>query len=537
MVIKVYNSQVGVSKQSSFVETAKLNSNFGQAAFQGQQLLAEGVKSIEDYQAKQKELDKKNTIDETVNKSLEELIALESEMYDVEGIYTGVPTSEKESLFIKKREEIIGKNTTGLNLNLKTEIKNKYQASSINIVRTFSNAQNGIIKDKALGNALENIQNTSANIDFSNPANVVNELLKVNEEMEFLFNAGLINSESYLELKDTTVSSVLSNAIKQTAANIGYADFEDVLNGENIDYPILSNITGLLNNDEAALNVYDTIITQQINEFKNRDDLFTIKSNNWELDNQQTIQNLNSNNLDTRKIAVQDIQEAFNLNLINQDKYNSYLKVINASGAFATNDNLNKIMTLQSELSTGTLTRTDLANIDRSLISQTTYDSFYAQINAADNLNEGNIRQYAYSTFGVETGMLDPDNTDHQAISGVLKKIDGDLAQWRLGDFTKLSEEYGQDITKMSFEQFGLLAVEVGRKQSRNIRLNYFMAKIKQINSALEGEFVNSIKPIDFRNYNKWEADAIANGLNPDDAIYARSELNMYSDFLDGISE
>ena len=47
MAIKLYKSQINVSKQSSTVETAKLSPNFGQQAFQAQQNFLDLTQQIE----------------------------------------------------------------------------------------------------------------------------------------------------------------------------------------------------------------------------------------------------------------------------------------------------------------------------------------------------------------------------------------------------------------------------------------------------------------------------------------------------------
>ena len=94
MAIKVLNSQVGLTRQSSSVETAKLNQDFGQDVFRGQMAVAEGIASVEEYQKQKKILDRENKKDEAVNGAMEELIQLESEMYDAEGLYKDVATAD-----------------------------------------------------------------------------------------------------------------------------------------------------------------------------------------------------------------------------------------------------------------------------------------------------------------------------------------------------------------------------------------------------------------------------------------------------------
>ena len=55
MAIKLYKSQINISQQPSTVETAKLNPNFGQEVFQGQQSLLKVATAIEDAHRKAEE--------------------------------------------------------------------------------------------------------------------------------------------------------------------------------------------------------------------------------------------------------------------------------------------------------------------------------------------------------------------------------------------------------------------------------------------------------------------------------------------------
>tara|TARA_R110001592_G_scaffold360655_1_gene669443 strand:- start:614 stop:2887 length:2274 start_codon:yes stop_codon:yes gene_type:complete len=74
MAIKLYKSQINVSKQSSTVETAKLSPNFGQQAFQAQQNFLDLTQQIENkYQKIQEDKDVLQTTTE-YNENLNEII-------------------------------------------------------------------------------------------------------------------------------------------------------------------------------------------------------------------------------------------------------------------------------------------------------------------------------------------------------------------------------------------------------------------------------------------------------------------------------
>jgi len=126
MAIKVLNSQVGLTRQSSSVETAKLNQDFGQDVFRGQMAVAEGIASVEEYQKQKKILDRENKKDEAVNGAMEELIQLESEMYDAEGLYKDVATADKEELFIKKCTHDSNPNREKINRDVVGAVKTIY---------------------------------------------------------------------------------------------------------------------------------------------------------------------------------------------------------------------------------------------------------------------------------------------------------------------------------------------------------------------------------------------------------------------------
>lgn len=537
MAIKVLNSQVGLTRQSSSVETAKLNQDFGQDVFRGQMAVAEGIASVEEYQKQKKILDRENKKDEAVNGAMEDLIQLESEMYDAEGVYKDVPTADKEELFIKKRNEIISGYTKGYNTNLATEIKNDYNAKSLQIVRQFSNAQNGIIKNKAITNKLENINNKANSIDYNSPAEVIKDLSAINTDLEFLLDTGLINADGYFQIKNDTMASVLKESITQIAPNIGYQEFADIVNGQSATtQPILTGVVNLLNDDDLAREIYDQYTTDKINQIKQRNDVIELESIDWEINNKSVIQDLNSNDVKTRQGAFAIIQEARDTNVITESKYLEYASVINAKGAFAVVDDVNLIIELENELSAGTLTRKTLTAKDRNRISKKTYDNFLQSIETYKNSTLSDGRRYLYAEYGVETGMLDPNNADHQAISVAIKQADGDFQQWDLGDFDGLKKEYpDQEIDGMSVNQFVIMVIQKSKERSINVRKNAFFSKVKTTQTTVQDDLQKlGIPPIDANNYNKWETDAINKGLLLEDSVYIRSQFNMYGDFLDG---
>jgi hypothetical protein len=537
MAIKVLNSQVGLTRQSSSVETAKLNQDFGQDVFRGQMAVAEGIASVEEYQKQKKILDRENKKDEAVNGAMEDLIQLESEMYDAEGVYKDVPTADKEELFIKKRNEIISGYTKGYNTNLATEIKNDYNAKSLQIVRQFSNAQNGIIKNKAITNKLENINNKANSIDYNSPAEVIKDLSAINTDLEFLLDTGLINADGYFQIKNDTMASVLKESITQIAPNIGYQEFADIVNGQSATtQPILTGVVNLLNDDDLAREIYDEYTTDKIDQIKQRNDVIELEAIDWEINNKSVIQDLNSNDVKTRQGAFAIIQEARDTNVITESKYLEYASVINAKGAFAVVDDVNTIIELTNQLSAGTLTRKGLTGIDRKNISKQTYDNFLQSIETYKNSTLSDGRRLLYAEYGVETGMLDPNNEDHKAISVAIKQADGDFQQWDLGDFDGLQKEYpDQKIDEMSVNQFVLMVINKSKERSINVRKNAFIGKINYLNGLYQQEIQDAGLPlINFNNYNQWDQNAANKGLDIDLLSFIRGDLYLYGDFLDG---
>ena len=537
MAIKVLNSQVGLTRQSSSVETAKLNQDFGQDVFQGQMAVAEGIASVEEYQKQKKILDRENKKDEAVSGAMEDLIQLESEMYDVEGLYKDVPTADKEELFIKKRNEIISGYTKGYNTNLATEIKNDYNAKSLQIVRQFSNAQNGIIKNKAITNKLENINNKANSIDYNSPAEVIKDLSAINTDLEFLLDTGLINADGYFQIKNDTMASVLKESITQIAPNIGYQEFADIVNGQSATtQPILTGVVNLLNDDDLAREIYDEYTTDKIDQIKQRNDVIELEAIDWEINNKSVIQDLNSNDVKTRQGAFAIIKEARDTNVITESKYLEYASVINAKGAFAVVDDVNTIIELTNQLSAGTLTRKGLTGIDRKNISKQTYDNFLQSIETYKNSTLSDGRRLLYAEYGVETGMLDPNNADHKAISVAIKQADGDFQQWDLGDFDGLQKEYpDQKIDEMSVNQFVLMVINKSKERSINVRKNAFIGKINKLNGLYQQEIQDAGLPlINFNNYNQWDQNAANKGLDIDLLSFIRGDLYLYGDFLDG---
>lgn len=537
MAIKVLNSQVGLTRQSSSVETAKLNQDFGQDVFRGQMAVAEGIASVEEYQKQKKILDRENKKDEAVNGAMEDLIQLESEMYDAEGVYKDVPTADKEELFIKKRNEIISGYTKGYNTNLATEIKNDYNAKSLQIVRQFSNAQNGIIKNKAITNKLENINNKANSIDYNSPAEVIKDLSAINTDLEFLLDTGLINADGYFQIKNDTMASVLKESITQIAPNIGYQEFADIVNGQSATtQPILTGVVNLLNDDDLAREIYDEYTTDKIDQIKQRNDVIELEAIDWEINNKSVIQDLNSNDVKTRQEAFATIQEARDTNVITESKYLEYASVINAKGAFAVVDDVNTIIELTNQLSAGTLTRKGLTAVDRKNISKQTYDNFLQSIETYKNSTLSDGRRLLYAEYGVETGMLDPNNEDHKAISVAIKQADGDFQQWDLGDFDGLQKEYpDQKIDEMSVNQFVLMVINKSKERSINVRKNAFIGKINYLNGLYQQEIQDAGLPlINFNNYNQWDQNAANKGLDIDLLSFIRGDLYLYGDFLDG---
>lgn len=537
MAIKVLNSQVGLTRQSSSVETAKLNQDFGQDVFRGQMAVAEGIASVEEYQKQKKILDRENKKDEAVNGAMEDLIQLESEMYDAEGVYKDVPTADKEELFIKKRNEIISGYTKGYNTNLATEIKNDYNAKSLQIVRQFSNAQNGIIKNKAITNKLENINNKANSIDYNSPAEVIKDLSAINTDLEFLLDTGLINADGYFQIKNDTMASVLKESITQIAPNIGYQEFADIVNGQSATtQPILTGVVNLLNDDDLAREIYDEYTTDKIDQIKQRNDVIELEAIDWEINNKSVIQDLNSNDVKTRQGAFAIIKEARDTNVITESKYLEYASVINAKGAFAVVDDVNTIIELTNQISAGTLTRKGLTGIDRKNISKQTYDNFLQSIETYKNSTLSDGRRLLYAEYGVETGMLDPNNEDHKAISVAIKQADGDFQQWDLGDFDGLQKEYpDQKIDEMSVNQFVLMVINKSKERSINVRKNAFIGKINKLNGIYQQEIQDAGLPlINFNNYNQWDQNAANKGLDIDLLSFIRGDLYLYGDFLDG---
>jgi len=289
-----------------------------------------------------------------------------------------------------------------------------------------------------------------------------------------------------------------------------------------------------MENDLKAREVFDAVNIAKINRIENEQNNFKASALNWVNENQDIIQGLNSNDAIVRSESWNKIQAAHTLNLITTDLYTSYANIANAFGSFAVVDDMAVIMDLQNKISTKTLTLDDLAGIDRSKITQATYNSMFSTVNTYHNAQQSDARTYLYSIFNVETAMLDSTNSDHQVISAIIKKVDGDYAQYMLGDMEVLNAEYpDKDISKMPFSQFSIYAANEAFKQAKNVRINALIAKVKEFNTYFL-ELYPYLPPMDAKNINKYFLEAIEKGMPLEEAQELKGRFMLYNDLLDG---
>mgnify|MGYP003650227383 FL=1 len=578
MAIKVLNSQVGLTRQSSSVETAKLNQDFGQDVFRGQMAVAEGIASVEEYQQQKKILDRENKKDEAVSGAMEDLIQLESEMYDVEGLYKDVPTADKEELFIKKRNEIISGYTKGYNTNLTTEIKNDYNAKSLQIVRQFSNAQNGIIKNKAYTNKVDNINNKANNIDYSNPVEFIKDLSAINRDLEFLLDTNLINADGFLALKNDAVTKLLNGAFEQlyptavttenytTTDDVDFSDMLELINGDT-ENDLLTPLLRLLNDDDAALKTFFDYQKKSVDAVNMQTNILEAESSNWLNQNQTAVRDINSDDSETRRAAFTLIENAFNRNFITEQVYNAARTKMNNTKGFAIADDPDVIIALNNDFDNGMLDLTDLAGTYKyqtengekevdinDVLTKQTYDNFYTRVSTQQTKSESRATAKLYSTFNIEVGGINPTDPRHIAMMGFLNEAKVDMLNYLDGNFEDLDKKYGtENIDKLGFQKFSNLVIETTKDNSVGVRVIAFYETIKQLSETLKPDsiysplFVGNVGgPVfDVNNFNAWAKSAIdfaATVENPTIASQIRKSVNMarmtyndYREFFDGI--
>jgi len=537
MAIKVYTPQINVNKQSSFIESQKLSRDFGQDVFEGIQGLAQGTKEVAEFAFKREQLKQKTEKDKIINDIREEAIRVENEMDSPDGEYKDqFTTANMDEFFDSYMDSYIAEQTLDLSGNFKQDVINFANSQILQAKSRIGTTQNTILKNDALSGSLESINKAIDEVDYSSTTSVAITLDTFNNEMESISNLGLYDALQLEELRTDTVGRLLEKAIYQTSNVTGYVDYEELLSGENID-PIISPILAMMENDLKAREVFDAVNIAKINRIENEQNNFKASALNWVNENQDIIQGLNSNDAMVRAESWNKIQAAHTLNLITTDLYTSYANIANAFGSFAVVDDMAVIMDLQNKISTKTLTLDDLAGIDRSKITQATYNSMFSTVNTYHNAQQSDARTYLYSIFNVETAMLDSTNSDHQVISAIIKKVDGDYAQYMLGDMEALNAEYpDKDISKMPFSQFSIYAANEAFKQAKNVRINALIAKVKKFNELHLGPDTDYpyLPPMDAKNINKWFLEAIEKGMPLGDQQYLKGDFMIYNDLLDG---
>jgi len=537
MAIKVYTPQINVNKQSSFIESQKLSRDFGQDVFEGIQGLAQGTKEVAEFAFKREQLKQKTEKDKIINDIREEAIRVENEMDNPDGEYKDqFTTANMDEFFDSYMDSYIAEQTLDLSGNFKQDVINFANSQILQAKSRIGTTQNTILKNDALSGSLESINKAIDEVDYSSTTSVAITLDTFNNEIESISNLGLYDALQLEELRTDTVGRLLEKAIYQTSNVTGYVDYEELLSGENID-PIISPILAMMENDLKAREVFDAVNIAKINRIENEQNNFKASALNWVNENQDIIQGLNSNDAMVRAESWNKIQAAHTLNLITTDLYTSYANIANAFGSFAVVDDMAVIMDLQNKISTKTLTLDDLAGIDRSKITQATYNSMFSTVNTYHNAQQSDARTYLYSIFNVETAMLDSTNSDHQVISAIIKKVDGDYAQYMLGDMEALNAEYpDKDISKMPFSQFSIYAANEAFKQAKNVRINALIAKVKKFNELHLGPDTDYpyLPPMDAKNINKWFLEAIEKGMPLGDQQYLKGDFMIYNDLLDG---
>ena len=537
MAIKVYTPQINVNKQSSFIESQKLSRDFGQDVFEGIQGLAQGTKEVAEFAFKREQLKQKTEKDKIINDIREEAIRVENEMDNPDGEYKDqFTTANMDEFFDSYMDSYIAEQTLDLSGNFKQDVINFANSQILQAKSRIGTTQNTILKNDALSGSLESINKAIDEVDYSSTTSVAITLDTFNNEMESISNLGLYDALQLEELRTDTTGRLLEKAIYQTSNVTGYVDYEELLSGENID-PIISPILAMMENDLKAREVFDAVNIAKINRIENEQNNFKASALNWVNENQDIIQGLNSNDAMVRAESWNKIQAAHTLNLITTDLYTSYANIANAFGSFAVVDDMAVIMDLQNKISTKTLTLDDLAGIDRSKITQATYNSMFSTVNTYHNAQQSDARTYLYSIFNVETAMLDSTNSDHQVISAIIKKVDGDYAQYMLGDMEALNAEYpDKDISKMPFSQFSIYAANEAFKQAKNVRINALIAKVKKFNELHLGPDTDYpyLPPMDAKNINKWFLEAIEKGMPLGDQQYLKGDFMIYNDLLDG---
>ena len=537
MAIKVYTPQVNVNKQSSFIESQKLPRDYGQDVFEGIQGLAQGASDVAEFFFQKEQLKQKTEKDKIINDIREESIRVENEMDNPNGEFQGDFTSSNmDEFFDSYMDNYIKEQTLNLSGNFKQEVINTANSQILQAKSRIGTTQTNILKNEALTGAVQAINKAIDEVDYNSTASVSITFDTFNNEMEAIAGLGLYDALQLEELRTDTLGRLLEKAITSKSPVTGYVDYEELLTGEKVD-PILSPILAMLENDLKARDVFDAVNIAKINRIENEQNNFKASALNWVNENQDIIQWLNSNEAMVRAESWNQIQAAHTLNLITTDLYTSYANIANSFGSFAVVDDMAVIMDLQNKISTKTLTLDDLAGIDRSKITQATYNSMFSTVNTYHNAQQSDARTYLYSIFNVETAMLDSNNSDHQVISAIIKKVDGDYAQYMLGDMEALNAEYpDKDISKMPFSQFSIYAANEAFKQAKNVRINALIAKVKQFNEYFLGpdSLYPYLPPLNAKNINKWFLEAIEKGMPLEDEQELRGMFTIYNDLLDG---
>ena len=423
MAIKVYTPQVNVNKQSSFIESQKLPRDYGQDVFEGIQGLAQGASDVAEFFFQKEQLKQKTEKDKIINDIREESIRVENEMDNPNGEFQGDFTSSNmDEFFDSYMDNYIKEQTLNLSGNFKQEVINTANSQILQAKSRIGTTQTNILKNEALTGAVQAINKAIDEVDYNSTASVSITFDTFNNEMEAIAGLGLYDALQLEELRTDTLGRLLEKAITSKSPVTGYVDYEELLTGEKVD-PILSPILAMLENDLKARDVFDAVNIAKINRIENEQNNFKASALNWVNENQDIIQGLNSNDAMVRAESWNQIQAAHTLNLITTDLYTSYANIANSFGSFAVVDDMAVIMDLQNKISTKTLTLDDLAGIDRSKITQATYNSMFSTVNTYHNAQQSDARTYLYSIFNVETAMLDSITQIIKSYLLLLKKL------------------------------------------------------------------------------------------------------------------